>query len=490
MYFNSFTMGILKYFLVLLPFFGATQAPFLKLYAGNGFDRGEGVVQLEDSSYIVTGTSGSWGGSTQIFLMNVDSLGNYKWSKQYGGEESEEGRRVLYNKDLGLFVAGTSNSYGNGDFDVYLFNTDKNGVFNWHKNYGDADHWEKVNDAVMTADSGMFIVGEKLKLNGGNVDWYMLRTNKNGDTLWTKSWGGTGEDRANAVIEKDGIYWVGGEAYITQNDVVRGIVLRINDNGEIISGDTLNDLNRKYAITGLAKGVDRIYFCGYREVSAGVFDAYTGSLNFDGSLISHYTITNTANQDIFDKVIYSPSNNAVLIAYRTLNPGTYQDEFDNYFAFFDPTNVFWLNNFRAMNNEGRDQTNQMIQTIDGGILAVGFNTNTGLADFSVNGGSNVFLFKVSNQSEFPVTQGVYDLNQLVFTQEIEPVKLKIYPNPVFNNLKIETNTAIQNAQLTDLQGKTFWTGNIENQTNINCENLSSGVYLLKVRNQIFKIVKN
>ncbi len=489
MYFNSFTMGILKYFLVLLPFFGATQAPFLKLYAGNGFDRGEGVVQLEDSSYIVTGTSGSWGGSSQIFLMNVDSLGNYKWSKQYGGEESEEGRRVFYNKDLGLFVAGTSNSYGNGDFDVYLFNTDKNGVFNWHKNYGDAEHWEKVNDAVMTADSGMFIVGEKLKLNGGNVDWYILRTNKNGDTLWTKSWGGTGEDRANAVIEKDGNYWVGGEAYIAQNDVVRGIVLRINDNGEIISGDTLNDLNRKYAITGLAKGLDRIYFCGYREVSAGVFDAYTGSLNFDGSLISHYTITNTASQDIFDKIIYSTSTNSVLIAYKTINSGTYQDDFDNYFAFFDPINVFWLNNFRGMNNEGRDQTNQIIETVDGGLMTVGFNTNTGLEEFNVNGGESIFLLKISNQSEFPLIQGVVNLNQLVSTSEHELVQLKIYPNPVDDYLKFETNSVIRNAQLTDFQGKILWIGDIQNQTSINCESLTPGLYLLKIGNQTIKVMK-
>jgi len=485
-------MGHLKIILIafFLPFYGNAQAPFFKMYAGNGFDRGESVVQLEDSSFIVAGTSGSWGGSSQIFLMSVDSVGNYKWSKQYGGEESEEGRRVLYNKDLGLYVAGTSNSYGQGDFDAYLFRTDKNGVFQWHKTYGLPTHWEKVNDAVMTADSGMVMVGERMALSGGNVDWYLLRTDKNGDTLWTKSWGGSGEDRANAIIEKDGNYWIGGEAYIAQNDIVRGIILRINDNGEIISGDTLNDLNRKYAITSLSKGLDRIYFCGYRELSSGVFDAYTGSIDFNGNLISHYTVANNANQDIFDQIIYQPYSNLVLISYRSKNPGTFQDDFDNFFAFHDPDNIFWLNNFRSMNNEGRDITNQMITTVEGGILAVGYNTHTGLANFSVNGGSNVFLFKINAQNQFPETQNIFDLNQLVSANQKEMQTVKVYPNPTKDFLTIETDLAVSQLALFDLKGQLLLSREIYGFEKLDLSQLSSGIYHLRIAGNHLKVVKD
>ena len=116
----------------LSPNFIFGQTNFYKIYTNNGYDIGQGVVQLEDSSYVITGSSSSFKeGASQAFLLKVDSLGKYIWSKDFGGDESEGGRRVLYKKNVGYFIAGYTNSIGKGGYDNYLAKTNEKGDFSW-----------------------------------------------------------------------------------------------------------------------------------------------------------------------------------------------------------------------------------------------------------------------------------------------------------------------------------------------------------------------
>ena len=85
------------------------QISFYKLFTNNGADFGQGITQLEDSSYVITGSSSSFiNGPSQAFLMRIDSMGNYMWSNHYGGAEIESGRRVLYTKNFGYFICDST----------------------------------------------------------------------------------------------------------------------------------------------------------------------------------------------------------------------------------------------------------------------------------------------------------------------------------------------------------------------------------------------
>ena len=67
-------MRILIIFLfAVFTFNGFGQISFYKLYSGNGYDKGEGVVQLADSSYTITGSSSSWSGNSDAFLLHLDA---------------------------------------------------------------------------------------------------------------------------------------------------------------------------------------------------------------------------------------------------------------------------------------------------------------------------------------------------------------------------------------------------------------------------------
>ena len=470
----------------------STQISFYKLYSGTGYDKGEGVVQLEDSSYVITGSSSSWDGSSQAFLLKIDSLGNYKWSQHYGGPESETGIRVLYNKDLGFYIAGFTSSFGSGDFDAYLLKTDLNGNKIWEKNYGKPNSWERINDAVMTLDTGIVMVGETLNMNTGNSDIIIIKTDKNGDTLWTKQIGGEGIDIANTIVRKGQNFLVGGEWYIQDSLINKGFIIEIDPLGSILWQDTISHLPGHYVVTDLSVGDSKYYVAGYLLKPNGKSGAYAAAFNNDGTLFSQYTIDNAQNPNIQNKeIMFNPIANKVAIGYYTQNSGTFQDTFDLVFAYFDPSYVEWMNQFTTVLNAGVDQIGQLLPTSDGGYVAVGMNTNTGLAQYTLNGGSNIYLMKVDGNANYPNSDGEYTLNQLVGI-EINSLnfKGKIFPNPFKDQFRIELEGIENNiATLTDCLGKVIDTFSFSGYINYSTVDLKNGTYFLKIGNSITKLVK-
>jgi hypothetical protein len=484
---------------ILIPLFAlfaltnaSAQISFYKLYSGTGYDKGEGIVQLEDSSYVITGSSSSWEGSSQAFLLKLDSLGNYKWSQHYGGPESETGKRVLYYKGVGFYVTGYSSSFGAGDFDAYLLKTDLNGNKIWEKNYGKANNWERINDAVIASDSGIVMVGETLNMNSGNSDILIIKTDRNGDTLWTKQIGGQGIDIANTIVSKGDNFLVGGEWYIEDSLINKGFIIEIDPLGTVLSQDTISHLSGHYVVTDISIGVSKYYVAGYRLKPNGKSGAYAAAFNNDRTLFSQYTIDNAQNPNIQNKeIMFNPIANKVAIGYYTQNSGTFQDTFDLVFAYFDPSYVEWTNQFTTVLNAGVDEIGQLLATSDGGYVAVGMNTNTGAAQFTLNGGSNIYLMKVDENANYPNSDGEYTLNQLVGIEiNSEKLKGKVYPNPFKDEFTIELEGA-ENSKATLLNniGQEIASFEFQSEITYSTSFLKSGNYFLKIGNSVTKLVK-
>ncbi len=489
-------MRILISFIILcVSLLSYGQNSFFKLYSGSGYDRGEGIVQLEDSSYVVTGSSSSWSESSQAFLLKIDTAGNYLWSQSYGGPESEEGKRVLYNADLGFYIAGFSNSFGSGDFDAYLVKTDLNGNKLWEKTYGKPSNWERINDAIWTKDSTILMVGEVQATNGAASDILIIHADKNGDTLWTKTFGSIGEDRANTIISvQDSLFMIGGEMFIPDSNLVKGFILKMNTAGDIIWQDTITDLAGKYGVTDLSLGVNVIYAVGFREINPENFDDYAGKFDINGTLIFQYTKQDLVQieSNYFSEVLFLPSQNKIAITYRTFNPGFEGQDYDIVIANFDGFDLGWLDQFRTINNEGLDENSQLLATNDGTYVTVGTNSSTGLFENTSNGGSHIYVMKVGANNVFPITYNVNTLNQLVEIESLgSTIQAKISPNPFNEELTISIASEIPiqgiiyNALLEEVLRF-----DIFGETTIETSNLSPGAYFVKLGDRFYqKIIK-
>lgn len=483
--------------ILVISFNGINQISFYKLYSGNGYDRAEGVIQHSDSSYTITGSSSSWTGNSDVFLLHLDSLGQYQWSRNYGGNESDIGRRILKDSTNGFFISGYSNSFsGNGNFDAYLIRTDLIGNVLWEKTYG-GDNWEKINDAIITKDSSIIIVGESQPLNGISSNIYVIKTNYSGDTVWTKTFGTSGNDRANTIINlPDSTLIIGGEIFIVDSNLVKGFVLRMNLSGEILWQDTIGNFTGEYGINDLFLGLNKFYAVGKRKVTETNNDDYFGSYDFDGNLVFQYTL-NTPKNTMIDEVAFLPGINKTVIGTRVIDEGTYQDDFDNILAYCDTYYGYyegWGGNSCIISNEGLDKCNQILPTNDGGFIAVGFNSNTGDNVTTSNGGSNIYVAKIFPGQTYPnpfdAISGIVTFGQLVQVEEIKNQNTSFFPNPFSDKIILQTEENERIAyMLINQLGLQIKEGEFSNQKELDTSELSIGTYFLKIGEKTFKVVK-
>jgi hypothetical protein len=78
--------------------------------------------------YIVAGYADSVGaGSEDFYILKLNESGTKIWDKTYGGTDVDKAYSIQHTEDGGFVVAGETNSFGAGDYDVWILKLDKNG---------------------------------------------------------------------------------------------------------------------------------------------------------------------------------------------------------------------------------------------------------------------------------------------------------------------------------------------------------------------------
>ncbi len=184
-----------------------------KCYGGPGSDKGSEVQLTSDGGYIITGRTASFGaGARDAYLIRTDANGDTLWTKTYGGVDWDYAYSVKQTTDDGFIVVGGSRSFSSGgDYDVYLIKTDANGDTLWTKTYGGTDT-EYGSSVQLTSDGGYIIIGVTMSYGAGDRDFYLIKTDADGDILWTQTYGGTDSDEGYSVqLTSDGGYIIVGE---------------------------------------------------------------------------------------------------------------------------------------------------------------------------------------------------------------------------------------------------------------------------------------
>jgi hypothetical protein len=202
-----------------------------RTYGGTSYAVGQSVQQTSDGGYIVAGMSDSFGDSMQVYLIKTNASGDTLWTKTYGGMYDDRGYSVQQTFDGGYIVAGTTLSLVNG-YKVYLIKTNSSGDTLWSKTY--KGQYDAYGGSVQQTQDGGYIVSgyDYSNLNGFQV--YLIKTNATGDTLWTRTYGGTGVDEGRSVQQTlDGGYIVTGMTNSYGNDY-QVYLIKINGAGDTI----------------------------------------------------------------------------------------------------------------------------------------------------------------------------------------------------------------------------------------------------------------
>jgi uncharacterized protein YuzE len=231
-YTYSFGAGDRDAFLVKTDANGNLE--WAKTYGGTGDDRAYSVQQTSDGGYIVTGFTYSFGaGLTDVFLIKTDANGNIIWAKTYGGASDDRNLAVRQTSDGGYIVVGRTTSFGAGNWDIFLIKTDANGNIIWAKTYGGANI-EAGYSVQQTSDGGYIVAGETSSFGAGGSDFFLIKTDANGNIIWAKTYGGTNNDIGRYVQQmSDSGYIVLGYASSFGAGLTDAILIKTDANGNI-----------------------------------------------------------------------------------------------------------------------------------------------------------------------------------------------------------------------------------------------------------------
>jgi len=216
---NLFLSSVTFFVLVSLAFIssaGASSVMWSQIYEESGrFESAYSVIETSDGGYAIVGESGL---DSDFCLLKTDEWGNMQWTKTYGGTKDDRAFSVVETSDGGYALAGYTESFGAGSFDFWLVKTDVNGSMQWNRTYG-GSNLEKAYSLIKTSDGGYVIAGYVQSSGFRGYDFWLVKTDLNGNMVWNQTYGRKDDEFAYSVVEaSDGGYVVAGGSWLVKFD--------------------------------------------------------------------------------------------------------------------------------------------------------------------------------------------------------------------------------------------------------------------------------
>lgn len=257
---------------------------WIKTFGGSLGDVFTKVVKSNDGNgYVASGysdskdkdlqglDSGSYG--TGGLLVKYDEEGNRVFAKRYLANDKNNQALQLYSvkplKEGGYILAGVE---GRGapwvltdPYDAVLIKVDENGNEKWRRTYG-GSYNDMFEMAIESEDGNILAIGRAYSTNGditssmakGHNDAQIIKYNKDGDIIWKKSFGGSGDDSFRDIVPtKDGGSIVVGYTEsnnidlsgIKQNGTARdALIVKFDSQGNVIWKKTLGGSKLEYLL--------------------------------------------------------------------------------------------------------------------------------------------------------------------------------------------------------------------------------------------------
>ncbi len=182
---------------------------------GNGVGaRARALAPCTDGGFLLVGYTGEpmpgWSNMSDVHVWRLNSAGSLVWERSFGGSLVDYGRGGCQTSDGGFAVVGRTQSFGDPLGNAWLLRLDSDGEALWSRTFGGIreDH---ARDIVQTPDGGFAITGFTCSSGGGKADVWLIRTDKDGNHLWTRTYGGKERDEGYALRQAgDGGFIIAG----------------------------------------------------------------------------------------------------------------------------------------------------------------------------------------------------------------------------------------------------------------------------------------
>ncbi|MPM05072.1 hypothetical protein SDC9_51356 [bioreactor metagenome] len=477
-------------------------------------------------------------GPGDVFVLKMDSSGNFLWAKSFGGITGESGRAIKLDAFGNIFITGnfsgtvdfdpgaaTYNLTAVGQADVFVLKLDSSGNFIWARSFGstNSDYGQSI---ITDANGDVYTIG---KFTGsmdsdpgpgvttlslvGYFDFFIQKMDSSGNFLWARSFGSINYDDGTSIsIDGSGnIYATGFFDDSTDFDPGPGVeilapvssnavfILKMDSDGNYLWAKSIGAMiTEGYAIC--VDAFENVYTTGYFEGTgdfdpgAGVatlssavsHDVFIQKLDSAGNLLWAKSFGGTSDDDG-----YSISTDSFGNVYTAgffqgtadFDPGAgivtlaSAGDKDVFVQKMDPSgNFLWAKSFGGT---GYDRVESIHVDAFGNIYTTGYFQTT--VDFDPGTGTN----NLTSAGEWDIF--VHKMSPAPSTAEVTENtfgdKFMVYPNPTDGNFSIDLGNVYQNTTISifDVNGKLIETKSFS-QTQIADMSMAApaGVYLLKV----------
>ncbi len=167
--------------------------------------------------------------SSNIFILKLDSSGNYIWAKPLSGNGTHYGYDLCLDDSANIFLTGSfylamdtdpnppqsNNLYSNGGYDIFICKFDSSGAYQWAQNYGHTNSFVSMDagNSIQVDSMGYIYITGKFEhtvdfdfgpadyflTSVGNSDLFILKLDIQGNFVWAKSLEGSSTNRATSI---------------------------------------------------------------------------------------------------------------------------------------------------------------------------------------------------------------------------------------------------------------------------------------------------
>jgi len=148
------------------------------------------VVVCPDGGYTLAGWTQNDMHDIDVFVVRTNASGDTLWTKVLDHGSFEGAYSVKQTNDEGFIISGFSNSFSNGNYDLYLLKLDANGNTEWQTVFG-GEGIEEGYDVIQTSDDNFLAVGSTDSFNAAGTDLWIIKVDEEGNEVWNHLYGGT-----------------------------------------------------------------------------------------------------------------------------------------------------------------------------------------------------------------------------------------------------------------------------------------------------------
>jgi Secretion system C-terminal sorting domain len=185
-------------------------------------------IQSDKDKTLLTSKNEDSRGGLDYWIIKLNSKGTIEWQKTIGGSYQDQLKSIAITRDGGYIVGGYSNSMASGEKsddafgqgDYWILKLDDKGNIQWQKTIG-GDGDDNLTCLLPTRDGGYLAGGSssssatnsKSKSNGDGSDFWIVKLDHLGNTLWQETYNYGKHDVLSSILENsDGTCLLGGYA--------------------------------------------------------------------------------------------------------------------------------------------------------------------------------------------------------------------------------------------------------------------------------------